>query len=192
MGSGSYFGRGDECMNHDLFAPDTIHYFPQHISAIEEFKRISKVYDKMLNLVWDELDKYLDNRHFDTMDQAECAYWERILKIHLTGYETLDDRRKNIKGYWASGLPYTKNKVWEFLDATTGMGNYEFQADTKKKNIQVIFKTDRALKDNYIYDKLRQMIPADMEIIMNRVVRNSAVGNEYTIGIIGTAVIQNI
>ena len=72
------------------------------------------------------------------------------------------------------------------------MGNYEFQADTKKKNIQVIFKTDRALKDNYIYDKLRQMIPADMEIIMNRVVRNSAVGNEYTIGIIGTAVIQNI
>ncbi len=179
-------------MNHDLFAPDTIHYFPQHISAIEEFKRISKVYDKMLNLVWDELDKYLDNRHFDTMDQAECAYWERILKIHLTGYETLDDRRKNIKGYWASGLPYTKNKVWEFLDATTGMGNYEFQADTKKKNIQVIFKTDRALKDNYIYDKLRQMIPADMEIIMNRVVRNSAVGNEYTIGIIGTAVIQNI
>ena len=92
------------------------------------------------------------------MDQAECAYWERILKIHLTGYETLDDRRKNIKGYWASGLPYTKNKVWEFLDATTGMGNYEFQADTKKKNIQVIFKTDRALKDNYIYDKLRQMI----------------------------------
>ena len=179
-------------MRNNLWDPDTIRYFPQHISSIEEFRRISKAYDKMLALVWDELEKYEDNRHFDTMDQDECKVWEKLLKIHLTGYETLDDRRKNIKGFWASGLPYTKNKVWEFLDATTGAGNYEFQADPKKKNIQVIFKTDRALKDNYIFDKLRQMIPADMEIIMNRVVSCSITGNEYTAGIIGTAVIQNI
>ena len=164
-------------MRNNLLDPDTIHYFPQHISSIEEFRRISKAYDKILALVWDELEKYEDNRHFDTMDQDECKVWEKLLKIHLT---------------WASGLPYTKNKVWEFLDATTGAGNYEFQADPEKKNIQVIFKTDRALKDNYIFDKLRQMIPADMEIIMNRVVSCSITGNEYTAGIIGTAVIQNI
>lgn len=107
-------------MRNNLLDPDTIHYFPQHISSIEEFRRISKAYDKILALVWDELEKYEDNRHFDTMDQDECKVWEKLLKIHLTGYETLDDRRKNIKGFWASGLPYTKNKVWEFLDATTG------------------------------------------------------------------------
>ena len=179
-------------MRNILFAPDTIRYFPQHISSIEEFRRISKAYDKMLTLVWDELEKYEDNRHFDTMDQDECAVWEKLLKIHLTGYEKLDDRRKNIKGFWASGLQYTRNKVWEFLDATTGAGNYEFQTDSKKKNIQVIFKTDRALKDNYIFDKLRQMIPADMEIIMNRVVACSVTGNEYTACVVGVAVVQDI
>lgn len=62
----------------------------------------------------------------------------------------------------------------------------------KRRTFRIIFKTDRALKDNYIFDKLRQMIPADMEIIMNRVVSCSITGNEYTAGIIGTAVIQNI
>lgn len=179
-------------MRNKIFAPDTIHYFPLHISSMEEFQRIAKAYDKLLTLVWNEAEKYQDNRHFDTMDQDECAYWERILKIRLTGYETLDDRRKNIKSYWASGLPYTKNKIWEFLDATTGNGNYEFKADTAKKNIQVVFTTDRALKDNYIFDKLRQMIPADMEIIMNRVVSRSVTGNGYAAGIVGTAVIRNI
>lgn len=48
-------------MRNNLLDPDTIHYFPQHISSIEEFRRISKAYDKILALVWDELEKYEDN-----------------------------------------------------------------------------------------------------------------------------------
>lgn len=127
-------------MRNILLDPDTIRYFPQHISSIEEFRRISKAYDKMLALVWDELEKYEDNRHFDTMDQDECKVWEKLLKIHLTGYETLDDRRKNIKGFWASGLPYTKNKVWEFLVRATGAGNYDFQAIRKRRTFRLFLK----------------------------------------------------
>ena len=99
---------------------DTIKYYPPHIRNIEEFKRIAEVYDQKLQLVWEHLDKMRSNRRFDQMDEAECEYWEKILRIKLTGEETLDDRRRNVKGIWASGLPYTERKFAEVLDAMVG------------------------------------------------------------------------
>lgn len=55
------------------------------------------MYDAQLKQVWVELDRMEDNRHFDSMEASECTYWEKIMQINLTGEETLEDRRRNIK-----------------------------------------------------------------------------------------------
>ena len=52
-----------------MMEPNTIHYFPPHISSIEEFKQIAKVYDKYLTMVWKDLDQIRANQHFDEMRQ---------------------------------------------------------------------------------------------------------------------------
>ena len=71
-----------------MMEPDTLHYFPPHISSIEEFKQIAKVYDKYLTMVWKDLDRIRANQHFDEMDETKCAWWESVLQIKITGEET--------------------------------------------------------------------------------------------------------
>lgn len=55
---------------------DTIRYFPQHVANIEEFKRIAAVYDKKLQVVWDDLSQMQTNKRFDDMDEEELLSCE--------------------------------------------------------------------------------------------------------------------
>jgi len=144
--------------------PDVIRYFPQHIAKIEEFKRIAKVYDAQLVLIWDELDRVMENRHMDSMEDAECDYWEKLMQIRLTGEETMEDRRRNIKGHWVSGLPYTQKKFREVLDAIVGEKYYKLEINQQEKYLKVSLTLEAISKDDYIYDLMRAMAPADMVV----------------------------
>lgn len=179
-------------MQNDFFTPDTIRYFPPHISNIEEFKKIAAIYDKTLREIWGELERTERNRYFSTMDEAECSRWESLLKIQLNGYETLDDRRNEIKSRSVSGLPYTKKKFIEILDSLIGRGLYEFNMDIPEKQLNLILLQTNSMKDDYIYNLIREMAPADVEIVMNRNVIISIPGNLYAAGTVSSAFIQTI
>ena len=141
----------------EFLMPNVIHYFPTHIADIEEFKRIAKVYDAQLKQVWVELDRMEDNRHFDSMEASECTYWEKIMQINLTGEETLEDRRRNIKGRWVSSRPYTSRKFKEVLDAMVGEEYYKLEINPKEKYLKVSLMLEAISKDGYIYDLMRAM-----------------------------------
>lgn len=64
---------------------NTVQYYPPHIADIEEFKRIAKVYDKKLQLIWDHIDQMQINRRFDEMDESECSRWETMINITCVG-----------------------------------------------------------------------------------------------------------
>lgn len=148
----------------EFVKPDVLHYFPRHIAKIEEFKRIAKIYDAQLVLIWDELDRMMENRHMDSMEDAECAYWENLMQIRLTGEETLEDRRRNIKGRWVSSLPYTQKKLREVLDAMVGAPYYKLEINPKEKYLKVSLMLEAISKDDYIYNLMRAMTPADMVV----------------------------
>lgn len=148
----------------EFVKPDVLHYFPRHIAKIEEFKRIAKIYDAQLVLIWDELDRMMENRHMDSMEDAECAYWENLMQIRLTGEETLEDRRRNIKGRWVSSLPYTQKKFREVLDAMVGAPYYKLEINPMEKYLKVSLMLEAISKDDYIYNLMRAMTPADMVV----------------------------
>lgn len=148
----------------EFVKPDVLHYFPRHIAKIEEFKRIAKIYDAQLVLIWDELDRMMESRHMDSMEDAECAYWENLMQIRLTGEETLEDRRRNIKGRWVSSLPYTQKKFREVLDAMVGAPYYKLEINPKEKYLKVSLMLEAISKDDYIYNLMRAMTPADMVV----------------------------
>lgn len=151
---------------------NTLRYFPQHIANIEEFQKISKAYDKELQKIWDRLSAMQVNRRFDQMDEAECSRWEKMLGIVLTGEETIEDRRRNLKGIWTSGIPYTSRKFTEVLDAMVGSDYYLLDINPTTKTLRVDLMLDAIMKVDYIYNLMRQMAPADMivtvKIIFNR------------------------
>lgn len=159
---------------------DTIRYFPQHVANIEEFKRIAAVYDKKLQVVWDDLSQMQTNKRFDDMDEEECSKWEQMLKIKITGEETLGDRRRNIKGIWASGLPYTARKFKEVLDAMVGPEYYLLDINQANKTLKVDLMLDVIMKDTYIYNLMRAMAPADMIVTVSIVFNRNRVFKGYT------------
>lgn len=159
---------------------DTIRYFPQHVANIEEFKRIAAVYDKKLQVVWDDLSQMQTNKRFDDMDEEECSKWEQMLKIKITGEETLGDRRRNIKGIWASGLPYTARKFKEVLDAMVGPEYYLLDINQANKTLKVDIMLDVIMKDTYIYNLMRAMAPADMIVTVSIVFNRNRAFKGYT------------
>ena len=159
---------------------DTIRYFPQHVANIEEFKRIAAVYDKKLQVVWDDLSQMQTNKRFDDMDEEECSKWEQMLKIKITGEETLGDRRRNIKGIWASGLTYTARKFKEVLDAMVGPEYYLLDINQANKTLKVDLMLDVIMKDTYIYNLMRAMAPADMIVTVSIVFNRNRAFKGYT------------
>lgn len=159
---------------------DTIRYFPQHVANIEEFKRIAAVYDKKLQVVWDDLSQMQTNKRFDDMDEEECSKWEQMLKIKITGEETLGDRRRNIKGIWTSGLPYTARKFKEVLDAMVGQEYYLLDINKVNKTLKVDLMLDVIMKDTYIYKLMRAMAPADMIVTVSIVFNRNRAFKGYT------------
>lgn len=159
---------------------DTIRYFPQHVANIEEFKRIAAVYDKKLQVVWDDLSQMQTNKRFDDMDEEECSKWEQMLKIKITGEETLGDRRRNIKGIWASGLPYTARKFKEVLDAMVGPKYYLLDINQANKILKVDLMLDVIMKDTCIYNLMRAMAPADMIVTVSIVFNRNRAFKGYT------------
>jgi len=159
---------------------DTIRYFPQHVANIEEFKRIAAVYDKKLQVVWDDLSQMQTNKRFDDMDEEECSKWEQMLKIKITGEETLGDRRRNIKGIWASGLPYTARKFKEVLNAMVGPEYYLLDINQANKTLKVGLMLDVIMKDTYIYNLMRAMAPADMIVTVSIVFNRNRAFKGYT------------
>lgn len=66
---------------------DTKQYLPLHIAEIDEFKNITKTYDKYLSLVWDSLQREELNRVLATMDtekqSVDCGV--KIVSIQMIG-----------------------------------------------------------------------------------------------------------
>ena len=114
------------------------------------------------------------------MDEEECSKWEQMLKIKITGEETLGDRRRNIKGIWASGLPYTARKFKEVLDAMVGPEYYLLDINQANKTLKVDLMLDVIMKDTYIYNLMRAMAPADMIVTVSIVFNRNRAFKGYT------------
>ena len=118
------------------------------------------------SLTWEVTDemtaKRIGSAGSQILSEEECEHWERMLGIKLTGEETLDDRRRNVKGIWTSGLPYTAKKFTEVLDAMVGPECYLLDINKKTKTLKVDLMLDVIMKVDYIYNLMRAMAPADM------------------------------
>lgn len=151
---------------------DIQHWLPAHIANIDEYQEIRAAYNKILSELMTSAEQVYANRHFDTMDEMECEYWEGLMNIVLDGDETLEERRRNIKGNNASGIPFDERKFRDVLNSMVGADYYTLTIDTTAKTLTVSLTLWRIEKCDYIYTLMREMAPADMvvtvQIVYNR------------------------
>lgn len=144
----------------------TIRYLPEHIAAIEEFKRITHAYDEELKLIWAVLGQITKNISFDQMDDATCDRWASLMGISFADGTSLAEKRMTIKGRWASGLPYTEPKLREVLNTMLG-SSYSLSIDRVAKTINVSVMLADVKNVDIVYDQIRAMVPADMVVTVS-------------------------
>lgn len=146
-------------------------FFPEHIADMREFKELAGSYDKSLQPLWKVFDSIYKNRFFDTLDEEGCARHEKFLGISANPIDELDDRRRRIKGYYTSNLPYTEKKMNEVLTAMCGEDGYDLVIDKRLKTITVNIKLNSISLVNNVEELMKRMRPCDMvlavEIIYN-------------------------
>lgn len=139
-------------------------HFPEHIGRILEFQEIGIAGDIEIDRIWEVLAQELRNCFLDSLDEGECAARERTLSIMPLPGETLEARKRRLRGYYASGLPYTEKKLEEVLAALCGENGYELSVLRDQYRVEVRLKLAAAgLREN-VTELARKMIPANMEL----------------------------
>lgn len=141
---------------------DTARYYPAHIYNIEEFKALSVCFDRSLQPLWGVLEQIYSDQYLDELDEVGCRMHEEFLGIRSGSGDGLADRRRRIKGYYASGLPYTENKLNEVLTAMCGAGGYGIVIDKREKTIEVSIRQNPLSLTDDVRRILREFLPADM------------------------------
>ena len=96
------------------------------------FQELAKAYDFLLNRALADLQKLFNNEYLETLTIEGCEMHEHLLGITPNSTDSVADRVLRIKGYYASDLPYTENKLYSVLKTMCGADGFELyvgQAD---------------------------------------------------------------
>lgn len=158
------------------------YYLPDIIHQIREYQEIEKKYDHNIVTAISQLNRIEQNRFLDGLDEYGCERNEQILGIIPDPSDTLEDRRRRIRGYYTSNKPYTIKKLREVLRAMCGENGYILTVDTENYIVKVAIKLEsRRLVDN-ADELVRRMVPANLIVDVYLLYNQNISFKKYTHG----------
>lgn len=137
-------------------------HLPEHIGRIREFQEYGAVGDIELDRIWAAIAQELKDYYAGTMSETECAARERMLDIQIMPGETLESRRRRLRGYYVSGLPYTEKKLEDVLTALCGGRDFTLTVQRDKCEVSIELRlAAKGLQEN-AEEIARKMLPANM------------------------------
>lgn len=142
---------------------DILNYYPNVITAIEEFQHLANAVNPELNKLWAKYKNIFDNQFISTLDESGCLRWEKLLKITAMGTDTLEDRRFRILASLNENIPYTYRKLENML--TTLCGNdYTMQLQNNEYRLIVRIALSVQKQFNEVKKLLTKFVPANIII----------------------------
>ncbi len=159
---------------------DILNYYPNVITAIEEFQHLANAVNPELNKLWGKYKNIFDNQFIATLDENGCLRWEKLLKITAMGTDTLEDRRFRILARLNENIPYTYRKLENML--TTLCGNdYTMQLQNNEYRLIVRIALSVQKQFNEVKKLLTKFVPAniiiDLDLLYNQY--NKYLKNRY-------------
>lgn len=158
------------------------YYLPDIIHQIREYQEIEKKYDHNIVTAISQLNRIEQNRFLDGLDEYGCERNEQILGIIPDPSDTLEDRRRRIRGYYTSNKPYTIKKLREVLGAMCGENGYILTVDTENYIVKVAIKLESRRLVNNADELVRRMIPANLIVDVYLLYNQNISFKKYTHG----------
>lgn len=100
-------------------------------------------------------------------DEYTISRWEKMLGINPDAEATLDDRIFVINIKLFQTAPYTIKKVQHMLDSLLGVGEIKVDQDVENKIFKATLQLSSRFKKESMREMLDNMIPANMELIVD-------------------------
>lgn len=135
-------------------------YMPEHLREMIEFRQMCRAEDIELQLLWSRLATVVNEMDMYTMSKEMCERWESFFDIKDVSRQTIDERRQRIRGYFASQIPYTIEKLEMILRSMCGDNGYEINEIPSQYKVDVGIALDSSFAMDNVIDVLKKMIPA--------------------------------
>ena len=143
-------------------------YYPQVVSAIQEFKAITTSEGSIIDGLRDEFVNVIDNAYLLTMNEDRILQWEKILSIKPVANSTLEDRRDTIIAKIRGHGKLNTNLINSIVNAFTG-GTAESWVENSILYIEITPPPgNKAYKFENIEKVLTPKVPAHLGINISR------------------------
>lgn len=155
-----------------------IEYLPPVLHSVREFVELAKSGDVEAGEVWTSIREMTADQFVDTLTEAGCARWEKILGIEPFDTDTIEDRRFRIKTKFNSELPYTITQLNNMLTNLCGEGEYKITLDGFVMEVRVALTSKRQLSDA---DALcERVVPANIALTVDLLYNRHEMLSPYT------------
>ncbi|NLY80446.1 MAG: DUF2313 domain-containing protein [Lysinibacillus sp.] len=118
---------------------DILNYLPPVLKEIKELVEIAYVENPIINALWQEIEKALNNQFVLTVneDKNGAARYEKMLKLKVPATDTIETRRFRILSRYQEQAPYTYTVLKQILDSLLGEEHYEMTRNVAEKWLKV-------------------------------------------------------
>ncbi len=99
-------------------------YLPPFMQEYQEIKEAYKAEEPEFAIVWDAVNRVLNNEFIETADENGIGRFEKILGILPFKEDTLESRRARVSSRWFNAIPYTMKSFLSKLAALCGETNF--------------------------------------------------------------------
>ncbi len=147
-------------------------YLPEIMREIREFKEIMEAEEPEFKVLYEKIDRAVENCFVDTLDEYGCLRWERILNIVAKDGDEIDFRRLRIKAALNGDTPYTLRSLDGKLRNICGEGNYSLRYANDIYTLSVGIGLRAKRQFEFVKGLLGEIVPANI-IIDVRVLYNT-------------------
>lgn len=157
-----------------------INYLPAFMQEYAEIRTVMETEQPEIDLLWDAVEGAFNEQSIPDATEHGVSRWEGILGISPKGTDTLDERKFRILTKLNQELPYTLERLIQFL--TTICGADGFSVDLQAANYHIEVKLALSNENNYqdVVDLLKKMIPANMTQLVKIMYNANSLLTQFT------------
>lgn len=140
-------------------------YLPLILDEFTEFQKLNEIESKFLDEALEWKEKFLKNQWIESADYDGLKKFSEIASLTDIFEESeLEEFREFVFFSWNNAAPYTYEDLLDWLDGYCGVEFYHINIDYDNYYIHIHLERDIKEKNEFVYTKVRAMVPANIEV----------------------------
>lgn len=161
---------------------DLVSYLPPFMADFKEISVTLEAENPEFVLVWNAVDRVLQNEFIETADEYGISRFEKILNILPSTEDTLESRRARVQARWFNTIPYTMKAFIAKLIALCGDTDFKITKEYDKYTVTILTNLELFGQVEELEHIIESMMPCNMIVISTNEIPCGADGFAFIAG----------